>query len=79
MEYIISDMYEPYLLVQKTMFPKAKYVVDWFHYTRYIMEALDKIRIIFQKNFGYNIKKCRLLKNKWWASWCIYFKRNVWN
>ena len=27
-EYIVSDMYEPYLLVQKAMFPKAKYVVD---------------------------------------------------
>lgn len=40
-EYIISDMYEPYLLVQKIMFPKAKYVVDKFHYIRYIMDALD--------------------------------------
>lgn len=27
-EYIVSDMYKPYLLVQKAMFPKAKYVVD---------------------------------------------------
>ena len=27
-EYILSDMYESYLLVQKAMFPKAKYVVD---------------------------------------------------
>lgn len=44
-KYIVSDMYEPYLLVQKAMFPKAKYVVDRFHYTRYIMDALDKIRI----------------------------------
>ena len=42
-EYIISDMYEPYLLVQKVMFPHAKYVVDKFHYIKYIMEALDKI------------------------------------
>ena len=44
-EYIISDMYEPYLLVQKAMFPHAKYVVDKFHYIRYIMKALDDIRI----------------------------------
>ena len=36
-EYVISDMYEPYLLVQQVMFPHAKYVVDRFHYTRYIM------------------------------------------
>ena len=53
-EYIVSDMYEPYLLVQKAMFPNAKYVVDRFHYTRYIMDALDKVRIKYQKSFGYN-------------------------
>lgn len=63
-EYIVSDMYEPYLLVQKAMFPKAKYVVDRFHYTRYIMDALDKVRIKYQKSFGYNSKEYRLLKNK---------------
>lgn len=42
-------MYEPYLLVQKAMFPKAKYVVDRFHYTRYIMDALDKVSIRYKK------------------------------
>lgn len=46
------------------MFPKAKYVVDRFHYTRYIMDALDKIRIRLQKDYGYNSKKYRMLKNK---------------
>jgi transposase len=63
-EYVISDMYEPYLLVQKIMFPKAKYVVDRFHYTRYIMDALDKVRIRLQKEYGYNSKEYRMLKNK---------------
>lgn len=63
-EYIISDMYEPYLLVQQILFPKAKYVVDRFHYTRYIMDALDKVRIKLQKTYGYNSKEYRLLKNK---------------
>ena len=63
-EFVISDMYEPYLLVQQIMFPKAKYVVDKFHYTRYIMDALDKIRIRLQKNYGYNSKEYRMLKNK---------------
>ena len=53
-EYVISDMYEPYLLVQQIMFPKAKYVVDKFHYTRYVMDALDKVRIRLQKEYGYN-------------------------
>ena len=64
MEYIISDMYEPYLLVQKIMFPHAKYVVDRFHYIKYIMEALDKIRIRLQKEYGEKSKEYKLLKNK---------------
>ena len=63
-EYIISDMYEPYLLVQKVMFPHAKYVVDKFHYIRYIMEALDKIRIKLQDKYGKKSKEYKLLKNK---------------
>ena len=63
-EFVISDMYEPYLLVTQIMFPKAKYVVDRFHYTKYIMEALDKVRIRLQKEYGYNSKEYRMLKNK---------------
>ena len=63
-EYVISDMYEPYLLVTIIMFPKAKYVVDPFHYTRYIMDALDKVRRRLQNNYGYNSKEYRMLKNK---------------
>lgn len=63
-EYIISDMYEPYLLVQKVMFPHAKYVVDRFHYTKYIMEGLDKIRIRLQKEYGIKSIEYKLLKNK---------------
>ena len=63
-KYVISDMYEQYLLVTKIMFPKAKYVVDPFHYIRYIMDALDKVRIRLQDIYGYNSKEYRMLKNK---------------
>ena len=63
-EFVISDMYEPYLQVQKTMFPHAKYVVDRFHYIRYIMDALDKVRIRWQKEYGEKSKEYKLLKNK---------------
>lgn len=63
-EYIISDMYEPYLLVQKVMFPHAKYVVDKFHYIRYVMKALDDIRVRLQKSYGEKSKEYKLLKNK---------------
>ena len=61
-EFVISDMYEPYLLVTQIMFPKAKYVVDRFHYTRYIMDALDRVRIRLKKEYGYNSKEYRMLK-----------------
>ena len=63
-EYIISDMYEPYLQVQKVMFSHAKYIVDRFHYTRYIMDALDKIRISLQKEYGIKSNEYKLLKNQ---------------
>ena len=63
-QYIVSDMYEPYLLVTTIMFPNAKYVVDRFHYSKYIMEALDDIRIRLQKEHGEKSKEYKLLKNK---------------
>ena len=63
-EFVISDMYEPYLLVTKIMFPKAKYVVDRFHYITYIMDALDKIRIKLQKGYDIKSKEYKILKNK---------------
>ena len=84
-KYVISDMYEPYLIVTKVMFKNAKYVVDRFHYTEYVMDALDDIRIRLQKNFGYNSKEYRILKNKKNVSllrkyyndinWYVYTKR----
>ena len=63
-EFVISDMYEPYLLVTQIMFPKAKYVVDRFHYITYIMDAVDNIRIRLQKEYGEKSREYRLLKNK---------------
>ena len=84
-KYVISDMYEPYLIVTKVMFQNAKYVVDRFHYTEYIMDALDNIRIKLQKNYGYDSKEYKLLKNKKNVSllrkysndisWYVYTKR----
>ena len=84
-KYVISDMYEPYLIVTKVMFKKAKYVVDRFHYVTYIMDALDDIRIRLQKIYGYNSNEYRLLKNKKNVSllrnryidinWYVYVKR----
>ena len=76
-EYVVSDMYEPYLLVTQIMFPKAKYVVDRFHYTRYVMDALDKVRIRLQKQYGYNSKEYRMLKNKKNVSLLRKYSNNI--
>ena len=84
-KYVIGDMYETYLIVTKIMFKKAKYVVDRFHYIRYIMDALDGIRKRLQEEYGYNSKQYKLLKNKKNVSllrkrytdinWYVYVKR----
>lgn len=79
-EYVIGDMYEPYLLVTKAMFPKAKYVADRFHFERYIMAALDNIRIRLQDEYGEKTKEYKLLKKSYNASLIrIYYNRvNNW-
>lgn len=84
-KYVIGDMYETYLIITKVMFKNAKYVVDRFHYIRYIMDALDDIRIRIQNEYGYNSKEYRILKNKKNISllrnraieidWYVYVKR----
>ena len=42
---VICDLYKPYYEVVKICFPKAIFVADPFHYTRYIEEGLDKVRL----------------------------------
>ena len=83
--YVIGDMYETYLIVTKVMFKDAKYIVDRFHFIRYIMDALDDIRIRLQDKYGYNSREYKLLKNKKNVSllrkryidinWYVYVKR----
>ena len=84
-KYVIGDMYETYLIVTKVMFKNAKYIVDRFHFVRYIMDALDKVRKRLQEEYGYNSKEYKLLKNKKNVSllrnryvdinWYVYVKR----
>lgn len=76
-EVVISDMYEPYLLVTQTMFPKAVYVADPFHYTRYIMNALDKIRIRLQEQHDEKSQEYKMLKNKKNVSLLRKYSRDI--
>lgn len=43
-KYIVMDLWQPYKDLAKTYFPKAKIVADRFHYTRYIVQAVDTVR-----------------------------------
>ena len=38
------DLWQPYKDLAKTYFPRAKIVADRFHYTRYIVQAVDTVR-----------------------------------
>lgn len=43
-KYIVMDLWQPYKDLAKTYFPKAKIVADRFHYTRYIVQAVDTVK-----------------------------------
>lgn len=43
-KYIIMDLWQLYKDLAKTYFPKAKIVADRFHYTKYIVQAVDTVR-----------------------------------
>ena len=65
-EVVTSDMYDPYLQVTQVMFPKAIFVVDPFHYTKHVMESLDKIRKRLQNEYGPKSNPFNLQKSGKW-------------
>lgn len=44
-EYIVMDMYQPFIEVGKKMFPKAKIVIDKFHVVQLATRALNACRV----------------------------------
>lgn len=63
---VICDLYFPYYQVVKTCFPKAIFVADPFHYTRYIEEGLDKVRkrLVHKYEDDKNSYEYKMLKNR---------------
>ena len=53
---VICDLYQPYYEVVKICFPNAIFVADPFHYTRYVLEGLDNVRIRLEKEYEENKK-----------------------
>ncbi|MCI8621982.1 MAG: ISL3 family transposase [Clostridia bacterium] len=43
-KFVVMDLWEPYRDLAKTYFPNANIVADRFHYSRYIVQAVDTIR-----------------------------------
>lgn len=63
---VICDLYQPYHDVVKICFPNAIFVADPFHYTRYVLDGLDKVRIRLEhieekdkKSYEYKMLKNR--------------------
>ena len=63
---VICDLYKPYYEVVKICFPNAIFVADPFHYTRYVTEGLDNVRIRLEHEYEENKKsyEYRMLKNR---------------
>ena len=64
-KYIVSDMYYAYKTVIKQFFPYAIHVIDAYHYTEYVSDAFNNVRIRIQKEFDENSKEYRVIKNNW--------------
>ena len=56
-KYFITDLWETYKDISMTYFPKAKIIADKFHYSRYIVSAVNDVRIETQKKLPPKEKK----------------------
>ena len=59
---IVFDMYKPYIVLIKTMFPNANIITDKFHTVQLINRALNKTRISLMNKDKLNYNK---LKRYW--------------
>lgn len=56
-KYFITDLWETYKDISMTYFPKAKIIADRFHYSRYVQQMINDIRIDVQKKLPKKEKK----------------------
>ena len=61
-KHIVIDMYSPYMSLIKKYFPKAKIIIDKFHFVQLLSRALNKTRIERMKYDKANYNK---LKRYW--------------
>ncbi len=65
-KFVICDLYKPYYEVVKICFSNAIFVADPFHYTRYVEDGLDKVRmrLVHKYEENKNSKEYRLFKSR---------------
>ena len=56
-KYVVGDLWETYSDIAFTYFRKAKYIADHFHFFRYAVQAVDKIRKNVQRKLPKNERK----------------------
>ena len=56
-QFIIIDMYSPYVSLIKKMFPNANIIIDKFHLTQLISRSLNKTRIMTMKKHKQHHRK----------------------
>jgi len=64
-KYVVSDMNDTYRYIVSRYFPNATYIVDAFHYLRYIEDAFNKVRIRIMNNYSTNDPRYKMLKRYW--------------
>lgn len=56
-EYFVTDMYSTYVNLAKVYFPKAKIVIDRFHFIRQCIWAMESVRKRIQKQLDSKLRK----------------------
>jgi len=64
-KYVVSDMNDTYRYIVSRYFPNATYVVDAFHYLRYIEDAFNKVRIRIMNKYPNIDSRYKMLKRYW--------------
>jgi len=62
---VISDLWDPYRSLVKTVFPRAKLAADGFHFIRQLYWGLDDVRIRTMKKYQTDCLEYKLLKKHW--------------
>ena len=82
-EFVITDMYSPYIDLARKVFPNAKIIIDKFHIVQLLTRNLNKLRINEMNGFDTKSREYKVLKTYWkillakkWDLNSIHFYKN---